>query len=283
MKKLNLTLLFTLVIFSSTLLSVQYREVYSIVENGIPVISGEGQGSLSCIDGTTYESVEINFMTTADISDTERFGKLQFNYQPIRDEQSGIIDGVFNKFETTSDEDKFKLRTEFQSNICGNSDLLYLGDIEGQCGEDVTINLDGGPYLSGSFSGTINCREVEPIPPGEVMQPTSPPEVPTEPPSDVGQGVDEIDKIRDILQKITETYQQGDYDEAAVLAIMTYTSNFMPINDHLQEVDETLSKNIDDSLGHDLRQSIKERAPLSVVQQLIGTINNNLDIAEQLL
>jgi hypothetical protein len=277
-----LTFFFTLVVFSSTLLSVLYQEVYATVEDGIPVISGSGQGSLSCVDGITYEPVIISFMSTADISNTERFGRLQFNYQPKSDEQGGIIDGVFNKFGTTFDNDKFKLRFEFQSKICGNSDLLYLGDIEGQCGEEVTINLNGGPYLSGSFIGTVNCREGGQIP-GEVTDPLSPPTVPSEPPSDVGQDIDKIDKIRDILQRITERFQQHDYEEAAALAITTYIINFNPINDRLQEVDETLAKNIDNSLGQDLKQSIEERAPLSTVQQLIGTINNSLDIAEQLL
>jgi hypothetical protein len=33
-----------------------------------------------------------------------------------------------------------------------------LGDLSGECGEDMKINLNGGYYLSGTFQGFVTCN-----------------------------------------------------------------------------------------------------------------------------
>lgn len=115
----------------------------------------KGEGTLSCADGTAYKAT-ISFDSRGNEMNGERFGNIDIRYVHQSDVQAGSIRGVFNEFGSNFGEDQYKLRTELESNICGNSGLLYLGDLGEECGDDVTINFNGGYYLSGTFQGTCN-------------------------------------------------------------------------------------------------------------------------------
>jgi hypothetical protein len=121
------------------------------------IISGVGEGTLYCVDGTEYKAT-ISFDSRENGLNGERFGKMDIRYAHEDDNQAASISGVFNEFGSNVDEDQYKLRTEHNSNICNNSSLLYLGDLSGDCGEDKTINLHGGYYLSGTFQGFVTCN-----------------------------------------------------------------------------------------------------------------------------
>jgi hypothetical protein len=121
------------------------------------IISGVGEGTLSCADGTEYKAT-ISFDSSENGPNGERFGNMDIRYAHGGDNQVASIRGVFNEFGSNVDEDQFKLRTEHNSNICNDSGLLYLGDLSGDCGEDITINLNGGYYLSGTFQGYVTCN-----------------------------------------------------------------------------------------------------------------------------
>jgi hypothetical protein len=120
-------------------------------------ISGVGEGTLYCADGTEYKA-SISFDSRENGLNGERFGNMDIRYAHEGDNQAASIRGVFNEFGSNVDEDQYKLRTEHNSNICNNSSLLYLGDLSGDCGEDITINLNGGYYLSGTFQGFVTCN-----------------------------------------------------------------------------------------------------------------------------
>jgi hypothetical protein len=121
------------------------------------IVSGVGEGTLSCADGTEYKAT-ISFDSRENELNGERFGSMDIRYVHQNDNQAGSIRGIFNEFGSDVGEDQYKLRTEHKSNICNNSGLLYLGDLSGECGEDMTINLNGGYYLSGTFQGFVTCN-----------------------------------------------------------------------------------------------------------------------------
>lgn len=121
------------------------------------IISGVGAGTLYCADGTEHKAT-ISFDSSDNGLSGERFGKMDIRYAHEGDNQAASIRGVFNEFGSNVNEDQYKLRMEHNSNICNNSSLLYLGDLSGDCGEDITINLNGGYYLSGTFQGFVTCN-----------------------------------------------------------------------------------------------------------------------------
>ncbi len=92
---------------------------------------------------------------------------------------------------------------------------------------------------------------------------------------------DQLDETRDTLQDLVKNYREKNYDEAAALAIRLTQLNLDFVNDRL--LSDTESSGDIDSLREDLRRSVTERAPLPLVQQLINTINKDLDSAEELL
>jgi hypothetical protein len=121
------------------------------------IISGVGEGTLYCADGTEYKAT-ISFDSRENGLNGERFGNMDIRYSHQGDNQAASIRGTFNEFGSNVDEDQYDLRTEHNSKICNNSGLLYLGDLSGDCGEDKTINLNGGYYLSGTFQGVVTCN-----------------------------------------------------------------------------------------------------------------------------
>lgn len=263
--------------------------------NDMSVVLGSGEGTLSCANDTEYEAT-ISFNSNRNPLNGERFGNLELKYMPQNNIQTGSISGVFNNFGSNFAEEQYKLRTEFESNICSDSNLLYLGDISGECGEDVTINLDGGYYLTGTFQGTVTCNPSEfpledicddkidnnsngQVDEGCILQPL--PQPPED--SDALQPIGIINKIHDLLNKILEQYEVGNHEEANNLVKITYQANFESIKDEIEKHNEELVKNIEENLRERLRQSITEKVPLQEIQQLIGELNNNLNRAQQLL
>jgi hypothetical protein len=155
LRKRVLIIALTFVLSStSSLLFFPFKAHASIGESFI--ISGVGEGTLYCTDGTEYKA-RISIDSRENGLNGERFGNMDIRYVHQGDNQEGSIRGVFNEFGTNVDEDQYKLRTEHNSNICNNSSLLYLGDLSGECGEDITIYLNGG-YLSGTFQGFVTCN-----------------------------------------------------------------------------------------------------------------------------
>ena len=156
LRKRVLIIALTFVLSSSSYLLFSSFKAHASIDDSF-IVSGVGEGTLSCADGTEYKAT-ISFDSRENELNGERFGSMDIRYVHQNDNQAGSIRGIFNEFGSDVGEDQYKLRTEHKSNICNNSGLLYLGDLSGECGEDMKINLNGGYYLSGTFQGFVTCN-----------------------------------------------------------------------------------------------------------------------------
>lgn len=86
-----------------------------------------------------------------------------------------------------------------------------------------------------------------------------------------------------LLQKVVEEYGEEEYEEAEELAIKAYLENFELVEGPLGEVDPELNEELERLIREELRQLIKDRAPVAEVNQLVEKITGKLEAAKSLL
>jgi plastocyanin len=92
-----------------------------------------------------------------------------------------------------------------------------------------------------------------------------------------------ITKVRTLLSQTLNEYRNQNFTGAQSLATSAYLDHFEFIEAPLEKHDKGLKNDTEMMLREQLRQMIKDKAPVDNIQQLINKININLDKAERLL
>jgi hypothetical protein len=92
-----------------------------------------------------------------------------------------------------------------------------------------------------------------------------------------------INKIKSMLNQVLSAYKSQNYPEAESIAIEAYLENYEFIEEPIAQHDQQLMEQTEIMLREELRQMIKDKAPVEQIQQHIDKINANLDKAATLL
>jgi hypothetical protein len=92
-----------------------------------------------------------------------------------------------------------------------------------------------------------------------------------------------INKIKSMLNQVLTAYKAQNYPEAESIAIGAYLENYEFIEEPIAQHDQQLMEQTEIMLREELRQMIKDRAPMEQIQQHVDKINANLDKAATLL
>ncbi len=91
-----------------------------------------------------------------------------------------------------------------------------------------------------------------------------------------------IKEIRNLLTQVSTAYGNQNYVLAEELATTAYLDHYEFLESPLHEKNPTLMEATEILLREDLKNAIENKSGSTEVQQLIRTINNNLDKAEAL-
>ncbi len=91
-----------------------------------------------------------------------------------------------------------------------------------------------------------------------------------------------IKEIRNLLTQVSTAYGNQNYVLAEELATTAYLDHYEFLEAPLHEKNPTLMEATEILLREDLKNAIESKSGTAEVQQLIRTINNNLDKAEAL-
>jgi hypothetical protein len=86
-----------------------------------------------------------------------------------------------------------------------------------------------------------------------------------------------VANIKALLEKIIEEYEESEYAEAEQLAIKAYLDNYEFLESAIEEKDPELMESTEIMLREELRQLIKDRAPIEQLEVKVEQINVNLD------
>ncbi len=91
-----------------------------------------------------------------------------------------------------------------------------------------------------------------------------------------------INEIRTLLSQANNQYTAGDFVAAEQTVQTAYLDHYEFLEGPLAALDTQLMEATELLIREDLVSAIQERAPATEIQNLINTINNNLDQAEVL-
>ena len=91
-----------------------------------------------------------------------------------------------------------------------------------------------------------------------------------------------INEIRTLLSQANNQYTAGDFVAAEQTVQTAYLDHYEFLEGPLAALDPQLMEATELLIREDLVSAIQERAPATEIQNLINTINNNLDQAEVL-
>lgn len=91
-----------------------------------------------------------------------------------------------------------------------------------------------------------------------------------------------INDIRNLLTQTNTTYINQNYTGAEELTRTAYLDHYEYLEDPLEALNPELMEDTELLIREDLVTAIQERAEVSVVQDLMNTINDNLNQAEKL-
>lgn len=92
-----------------------------------------------------------------------------------------------------------------------------------------------------------------------------------------------ISEIRNLLNQSIEAYKGQDYTKAKELAVRAYLDHYEGIEPEIEKRDRQLMTDIEVLLREQMRPSIDQRVAIEQIQDIVNTVNNNLDKAEQLV
>ena len=86
-----------------------------------------------------------------------------------------------------------------------------------------------------------------------------------------------------MLNEMLSAYKAQNYPEAESIAMEAYLENYEFIEEPIAQHDQQLMEQTEIMLREELRQMIKDKAPVEQVQQQVDKINANLDKVATLL
>lgn len=92
-----------------------------------------------------------------------------------------------------------------------------------------------------------------------------------------------INTVKSMLTEVMSAYEAQNYPEAESIAMEAYLEHYEYVEAPIAEHDQQLMEQTEIMLREELRQMIRDRAPVDQVQQHIDMINANLDEAATLL
>src|SRR5438093_8443403 len=97
------------------------------------------------------------------------------------------------------------------------------------------------------------------------------------------QAIVEIDKVRRLLDSALARYRAGDEKRADELVGNAYLEHFEHVEGPLEDADEDLMQDLEQTIATELREKIKAGASVNEVADLVEHAKDHLDEAEGLL